>query len=282
MKLFSEKNNKKEDHAFVSIISSDDYLPGLLVLYKSLIATDTKYTFLALLTEDITPKTISIIKKNYIPYKIVTTKINNPTNIDKNHRWYSTYSKLAIFDQIQYKKIVYLDTDMLLLRNIDELFEYTHMSATNAGSMLPRKKDRRHLNLNSGLIVIEPSHSLFNDMMSKVGKIENLESGGGHRPIHGSDQDFINAYFPQWPDQEDLHLDHKYNIFHYHLDEYSKLFGYTIEDGPKPISIIHYASYLKPWNIKSEEMDKMAIDPDKHLELKAIRMWIDRFNNIKP
>ncbi|MFA6295134.1 MAG: glycosyltransferase [Candidatus Paceibacterota bacterium] len=272
----------KENYSFVSIITTDDYLPGLLVLYRSLIATNTRYSFLVLLTEDISTDTISILERQHIPYKIVKTKINNPTDIDHGHRWFPTYSKLNVFDQTQYNKIVYLDADMLILRNIDELFKYSHMSATNAGSMLPKKQDRRHLNLNSGLIVIQPSQLLFNDMISKIGKIEGLESGGGDRPIHGSDQDFINAYFPEWPDRKELHLDHKYNIFHYHLDEYNKLFGYTIEDGPKPISIVHYASYLKPWNIKSDEINKMVNNQDKHLELRAIQLWIDRFNNINP
>lgn len=266
----------------MSILATNDYLPGLLVLHYSLKHVKSKYPFHVLLTPNISKKTVDILNKNSIIYSTLSQKIDNPTNIDIRHRWFPTYSKLAVFDQVQYKKIVYLDADMLILRNIDELFECAHMSATNAGSMLPRKKDRRYLNLNSGIIVIEPSHLIFNDMMNKVGKIEDLESRGTERPIHGSDQDFINAYFPEWPNQEELHLDHKYNIFHYHLDEYNKFFGYTIEDGSKPISIIHYASYLKPWNIKNDELDKMANDPDKRLELKAIQLWIEQFNNIKP
>lgn len=270
----------KIDRVFISILTTDDYLPGLLVLNSSLKSVGSRYPLHVLLTPDISKNTVDILSKNLIVYSTISQKIDNPTNIDIRHRWFPTYSKLTIFGQAQYEKIVYVDADMLILRNIDELFECAHMSATNAGSMLPRKKDRRYLN--SGLIVIEPSHLIFNDMMSKVGKIENLESGGGERPIHGSDQDFINAYFPEWPNQEELHLDHKYNIFHYHLDEYNKFFGYTIEDSPKPISIIHYASYLKPWNIKNDELDKMANDPDKRLELKAIQLWIEQFNNIKP
>lgn len=267
---------------FISILTTDDYLPGLLVLHYSLKHVRSKYPLHVLLTPNISKKTVDILSKNSIIFSTLSQKIDNPTNVDVHHRWFPTYSKLTIFDQTQYEKIVYLDADMLVLRNIDELFECAHMSATNAGSMLPRKKDQRHLNLNSGLIVVEPSHLIFNDMMRKVGKIENLESGDGDKPVCGSDQDFINAYFPEWPNQKELHLDHKYNIFHYHLDEYNKLFGYTIEDGPKPISIIHYASYLKPWNMKSDELEKIASNSDKHLELKSIQLWIKQFNNIKP
>lgn len=266
------------NYSFVSIITSDDYLPGLLVLFSSLMKTKSRYPFLALLTPSISSDTISIINKHSIPYKILTDKISNPTDINKEHRWFSTYSKIHVFNQIQYSKIVYLDADMLILKNIDELFRYPHLSATNAGSMLPRKASWTYIN--SGLFVVEPSRSLFLDMMSKVGKIEKVKSGGTiERPKNGSDQDFINAYYPNWPKMKELHLDHKYNIFHYYIDEYNALFGYSLDpNSSKPISVIHFASYLKPWNISGEEMSRLENDPNKKLELEAIRLWIDNFN----
>lgn len=272
-------SNKKENYAFVSIITSDDYLPGLLVLHKSLVEANAQYPFLVLITEDISVNTISTLDKSCIPCKTVKTKINNPTNVDQSHRWFPTYSKLNVFDQTQYDKIVYLDADMLILRNIDELFKYPHMSAVIAGGMLPGKSARRHLN--SGIFVFEPSHELFEDMVGKIGKIEKLEPGGSiNKPRHGSDQDFLNAYYPDWPNQKERQLDHKYNIIHYLLDEYNKSFGYSIENGPRPISIIHYASYLKPWNISEKTKDELESDSKKTLELRAIQLWQDVYKNI--
>ena len=272
-------SNKKESYAFVSIITSDDYLRGLLVLHRSLIDTNTQYPFLTLITEDISVDTVSVLDKHHIPYKVIKTKINNPTDVDQSHRWFPTYSKLNIFDQTQYDKVVYLDADMLILRNIDELFKFPHMSAVIAGGMLPGKSTRKHLN--SGMFVLEPSHELFEDMMSKVGKIEKLESGGSiDKPRRGSDQDFLNAYYLDWPNQKELQLDHKYNIIHYLLDEYNESFGYSIENGPKPISILHYASYLKPWDINEKIKEELRNDPKKILELKAIQLWQDLYNSL--
>lgn len=243
-------------------------------------ATNTIYPFLVLLTPDISTKTISDLEKQHIPYKIVNRKINNPTDVDRDHRWFPTYSKLHVFNQNQYDRVVYLDVDMLILRNIDELFEHKHMSATNAGGMLPKKSSWTHIN--SGLFVLEPSHKLFEDMVSKVGKIEKIESGGTiDKPKYGSDQDFLNAYYPDWPNIDDLHLDHKYNIFHYYFDEYNKLFGYTIEDGVKPVSVIHYSSYLKPWNMDENELYELSTDPAKKLESEAVRLWLDVYKEIK-
>lgn len=278
MKIFT--GNVKEKCAFVSVMSTDDYLPGLLVLHESLISTNTKYPFLVLLTKNISPKVVSIIESQCISYKVIDKEINNPTDVERNHRWFPTYSKLNVFDQTQYEKIVYLDVDIIILRNIDELFEHKHMSATNAGGMLPRKSSWVHLN--SGVFILEPSRVLFEDMINKVGKIEKLKSMGTfERPQYGSDQDFLNAYYPNWPQQSDLHLDHKYNIFHYYLDEYNEIFGYTIEDSVKPISILHYASYLKPWNMTKSEQDELFSDPKRKLESEAVKIWLDAYSRIK-
>lgn len=269
----------KNNYSFISILSTNDYLDGLLVLFFSYKKTDSKYPFLVLLTPNISKKTILVLKKFNISYEILSEEIHNPTDVSKKHRWFKTYSKLSIFNQTKYSKVVYLDVDMLILKNIDELFLCPHMSAANAGGMLPRKKSWTHLN--SGLMVIKPSSRTFKDMIIKIGKIENIESGGTKlTPKSGSDQDFINSYYPKWWQKKNLHLDHKYNMIHYYIDEYSKLFGYNLNSKNRPISIIHYASYLKPWNITKIELKKIEKDPNKKIELQSIKMWVDEFKKI--
>jgi|SRR3989339_703049 len=269
----------KSKYSYISILSTDNYLKGLLVLFFSYKKTKSKYPFLVLLTPNISKKTILVLKRFNVPYEILSEDINNPTDVDKKHRWFKTYSKLSVFNQTKYSKIVYLDADMLILRNIDGLFKYDHMSATNAGGMLPRKKSWTHLN--SGLMVIEPSSKTFKDMISKIGKIETLESGGTlFTPKSGSDQDFLNSYYSKWKQNKKLHLDHKYNMIHYYLDEYHKLFGYSFKSKKKAIYIIHYASYLKPWNITKNEMKTIEKNPNREIELQSIKMWLKESKKI--
>jgi glycogenin glucosyltransferase len=256
---------------FMSVLTTDDYLPGLLVLNKSLQSVRSAYPLHALITSKVSNRTKRALEKVGIGYSVIG-EIHNPTDVNRQHRWFPTYSKLAIFGQVQYQKIVYLDVDMLVLRNIDNLFSCPHMAATNAGGMLPRKSLWTHLN--SGLFILEPAQALFEDMVSKIGKIEKLESGGdAGRPAYGSDQDFLNAYYPDWPQQAHLHLDHAYNIFHYYADEYHELLGYTLEEGPKAIKVLHYASYLKPWAMGGGYLAELGKDLNKSLELKAIELW---------
>lgn len=268
-----------ENFSYISIITNDDYIPGVLVLHRTLLETKPKYPFLLLITQKVTKEGIQKLEKNNINYKIIKEEVHNPTDVNMNHRWFHTYSKLHVFNQTEFEKIVYLDADMFILRNIDELFSHPHMSGTNAGSMIPEKSHWSHLN--TGLMVIEPSEELFKYMYKKVGKIENLQSQGTEeKPKYGSDQDFLNAYFPNWNNESRLHLDHKFNIFHYHLDKYNKLFGYTIENSEKPIHIIHYASFMKPWDVDSETQEKINNDPKQSLEIYSIKLWQDKYREI--
>lgn len=268
-----------QNYSYVSIISTDDYLCGLLVLHSSLMKTGARFPFLALLTKNISEKTIKTLQKYSIPYKLIPENIFHPTDTSREHRWFSTYSKLHIFNQTEFTKIVFLDADMLILRNIDELFDRPHMSAVNAGGMIPRKASWTRLN--SGLMVIEPSSKLFKDMVTKIGKIEVLESNDINKKYHlWSDQDFLNAYYPDWPRKQKLHLDHKYNLLHYYSDEYWRLFGYSLTKDKHPVSVIHYASHLKPWNITTKQIIELQ-NNKKIMEVEAIKLWQLEYNSLK-
>lgn len=220
------------------MLSTDSYLDGIMVLYHSLMRTGTDYPFLLLISDSVSEESRKVLSNCGIEYKLMQCTIENPTAIAKDDHWAFTYSKLDIFSQTQYDKIVFLDADMLIVKNIDELFDKPHMSAVNAGGMLPEY--RHWTGLNSGLMVIEPSCELYRDMLGKVGKIENVEKGG--------DQDFLQAYYPDWDGCQELHLDHGYNMFHCHLDRYRQ-FGYAIKGGRRPVKVIHYIGSEKPWNL---------------------------------
>jgi glycogenin glucosyltransferase len=195
---------------------------------------------------------------------------------------------LNIFGLNQFEKLVYLDADMLILNNIDELFEKPHMSAVNSGGMLPNLLS--WTKLNSGLMVVEPSTELFDDMLSKIGTIEGITSVG--------DQDFLHAYYFNWPNQKELHLDHGYNMFQIHLNEYNQLFGYDFNHAQKPIKIIHYIGETKPWHLYKAGYEKKplyrtlkdfirrftrffkALDDTYRMILKANELWFKHYRDL--
>lgn len=263
--------------SYVSILTTNDYLDGLLVLYHSLRATGTQYGFVVLITPDISLSTRAVLTAHSISY-IAVDNVVNPTDIPTTHRWFATYSKLYVFGLAEYDKVVYLDADMLLLENIDHLFLLPHMSATNAGGQLPERAHWSHMN--SGLFVAAPSRALLHDMLARIGTIECLTAGGTIlKPLRGSDQDFVNAYYSDWRQRAELHLDHKYNMLHYCLDGYNANFGYTLTPGPKHVATVHFASYRKPWHLASSERAKLRCGLRPTLEQQALSLWSDTYDN---
>ena len=71
-----------------------------------------------------------------------------------------TFSKLNIWTLTSYSKIVYLDSDILVLKNIDDLFEREELSA-GSEDLWPDV-------FNSGVLVIEPSQTTFERLIERA------------------------------------------------------------------------------------------------------------------
>ncbi|KAJ0014426.1 hypothetical protein Pint_19887 [Pistacia integerrima] len=96
---------------------------------------------------------------------------------DSYNEW--NYSKLRVWQLIEYEKVIFIDADLLVLRNIDKFFSYPQLSAAgNDGSLF-----------NSGIMVIEPSLCMFEKLMVKSFKVASY---------NGGDQGFLNEIFTWW------------------------------------------------------------------------------------
>lgn len=263
------------NNSYISILTTDNYVFGALVLWKSLMDTQPKYPFHLLITPNLSKETMDLLEITKIKL-IKINPIKNPILNDPSDRRYYNYSKLNMWSLTQFDKIVYLDADMIILHNIDELFEKKNMSSTNSGGWLPDKNNWKEMN--SGMIVLEPSATLFEHMKSKVGLIEK-EVGKG-------DQAFLHQYYHDWHEKTDLHLPHIYNIFDIHLKGYKKNFGYYLDTNiqfnnknydDKRVKIVHFIGQKKPWNIVDEIKARIEIDE----EWEAKKLWVKIFKDVK-
>lgn len=227
---------------YITMLSTDDYLPGVLVLDFCLKIVQSKYPLVVAINESISKETIEILKKNDIDYinieSVPKPKIENQYGLYAY--WLNTFDKIALFNLIQYEKLVYVDSDMLVLKNIDELFDKPKMSAVRAGQL--KNPDWR--GLNSGLVVIEPNKADYK------GLVDTIVNYNGDKEI--GDQDIMAMYFDKWADQNELHLPEEYNIFYCYAEEYLKEpFNLKREN----YKIIHFIGKKKPWHIAPREVD---------------------------
>ncbi|KAK8542957.1 hypothetical protein V6N12_015532 [Hibiscus sabdariffa] len=105
--------------------------------------------------------------------------LSNPNHV-RPKRFWGVYTKLKIFNMTNYEKVVYLDADTIVVKNIEDIFKCEKFCAN-------LKHSER---LNSGVLVVEPSEAVFNDMMSKVNILPSYTGG---------DQGFLNSYFSNFP-----------------------------------------------------------------------------------
>lgn len=238
--------------SFITYLSSDDYFIGVLALHESYLDMESEYGFYCMVTSDISNYIIDEFKKRKIGI-IRTNKMPLPNNlISYNNKHCSGtitllenyFNKLTIFGLSQFEKIVYMDADMIMIENIDNLFDLPHMSA------VPDHKENDKWLLNSALMIIEPSVELFKDMYRKLSKFTEEEFYSGANNHHHClwDQDYINMYFNEWDSMESQKLSVAYNSFTSAFSHY----GINKLD----VKVPHFVR-KKPWLMTSDELYKV-------------------------
>lgn len=147
----------------------------------------------------------------------------------------TTYTKLHLWALEEYKRLIYLDADAIVLRNIDELKEAPSFAAAPC-MWIPNT-------FNSGVMVLEPSRPVFEDMVSKIATT----------PSHdGGDQGFLNCYYPDWfsgPPERRLSPAYNYQQWTYVYKQAWK----TMEP---QLKILHFTDN-KPWKLRRPWMRKL-------------------------
>ncbi|XP_007030850.2 PREDICTED: putative UDP-glucuronate:xylan alpha-glucuronosyltransferase 4 [Theobroma cacao] len=231
----SEDKVKKQEYsvfhqkeAYVTILhSSEAYVCGAIALAQSIILSNsTRDPFFNLLSnstrdllllhdENISPKSLTGLRAAGWKTRQIE-RIRSPfAKKGSYNEW--NYSKLRIWLLTWYDKVIFIDADILVLKNMDGLFVYPPLSAAgNYDKTL----------FNSGIMVVEPSLCMFEDLMMKSFEV------GSH---NGGDQGFLNEVFTWWH-----RLPSKVNFLKIFQRNGSR------QNIPDDLSAIHYLG-LKPW-----------------------------------
>lgn len=236
-----------ENYAYVTIINTTKYIDGVICLERSLREVKSRYPFYAVITGSDRKKIKYELNKYSINTVEIERKISIPEcvlkrNISGGHEnWNYSFDKLFVYDLIQFDKVIFLDADLYILKNLDHLFKKEHMTAATSGKYYPGKES--WTKLNSGLMVIKPEKDLLNKVITKINKLENITGYVG-------DQEIIWDYYDKWETKNNLHLGENYNVFFEHLEYYIKNLNYTLYgtrgECDKEIYVVHFVN-PKPW-----------------------------------
>lgn len=259
-----------EKYTYATFITGDgSYFPGVVALKKSLDKVHSKYPLTVFVPDSIDKITknkilklgISVIEINPVTIPKEITNLNKQSSFV---HWNESFLKIKIFSQTAYKKIVLLDSDMLVVKNVDHLFESPNLSAVIAG----KQSNPNYQNLNSGLIVIEPksylADKIYDSFNCIVNNINNYKAIG--------DQDLLHLAFPDWKRRNELHLPEGYNLLsdcvarYLHQRKGGKRIFFT-----KDIYIVHFACNPKPWNYTFKAWKKTLLRALRYKNIAEIK-----------
>ncbi|KAF2306976.1 hypothetical protein GH714_022974 [Hevea brasiliensis] len=170
--------SQRTEQAYVTLLYGDEFLLGVRVLGKSIRDTGSNKDMVVLVSDGVSDYAMKLLEADgWIVEKI--SLLANPNQV-RPKRFWGVYTKLKIFNMTSYKKVVYLDADTIVIKSIEDLFK--------CGKFCANLKHSERLN--SGVMVVEPSQSVFNDMMTKVNTLHSYTGG---------DQGFLNSYYSDFP-----------------------------------------------------------------------------------
>lgn len=243
-----------ERRAYVTLLSDDSYLQGVITLHFSLMQTYPAYDFLVLINTQVSEHTRSVLTHCKIAYKTCPSlAYTEQSNTHMNTAGWpaqlnNTADKLSVFTLSEYDKMVYIDADMLVLKNIDFLFNYPHGSAAiDVGIIFtpntqPGHSDEHYQYIqgfNSGLFVFQPNSKDHQKCLELM------------QCTMGFDQEILRALWHDWKQSSQRHLPPTCNVFAAHLTEYIRqgIFGFT------DVHILHFTYQPKPWQKTNYQID---------------------------
>lgn len=238
--------------AYVTLVTNADYAMGALALLRSLSLTGTQADLVVMHTGGVSPpdlKPLSALRARLVEAELLPTsdafnarharaKIHSNAPFTKGrkpdfHTPLDNFAKLRLWQMTQYEKVVFLDADAIVLRNIDRLFDYPEFSA--APNVYESLADFHRLN--SGVFVARPSQETFDAMLAK------LDAPEAFWPR--TDQTFLQSFFPDWHG-----LPVFFNMLQYVWFNLPQLWRW------QSVSVIHF-QYEKPWETDHPKAERL-------------------------
>ncbi|KAK4514261.1 uncharacterized protein ATC70_001852 [Mucor velutinosus] len=214
--------------AYVTLVATDSYAAGALVLAHRLRDLGSSKEIVCLVTPTISSQVQKILSNICTLVQVDTLRSSDHKNLQLLGRpeLDITFTKIQLWKLTQYKKIVFLDADTYPIQNIDQLFERPSFSAAPDAGWPDC--------FNSGVFVAEPSDAVYNGLCQLANDKGSFDGG---------DQGLLNSFFSTWPTSPEHRLPFTFNTTP------TSQYGYAPAQNEfgQNISIVHFIGENKPW-----------------------------------
>ena len=235
-------------YAYMSLFSHNEYIYPLLALMCSWKQTQPKYPYYLLVTDNISEENKEIVQSigyhiievdEWLPqsYKMMCAQVPSERKdfwgwhgaSEEDKGWRHTFTKFKAFSLTQFDKILLLDCDILILQNMDELFNYPSISSVSWWDG----------NFCSGCLLFEPNQKLWQQLEKFSNEYERTNQGFPY-----DDYMVLKDFFAKDVLNTRGHLFKKTDFFNlFDFKDHRSESAYQIQN----IRCIHMTGQIKPW-----------------------------------
>ncbi|CAI5489812.1 unnamed protein product [Closterium sp. Naga37s-1] len=213
-----------EKQAWATVLhSSDKYICGALALARSLRRVGTRHEMVAFVSKEVSQRAQRSLA--LAGWKVVAVgRMRSSFKASSNYCKYN-HSKLRLWQMAQYSKLIFLDTDMLVLRNLDHLFAMPELTAVS----------NNQFQFNGGLLVVDPSPCTFAMLKDALALFETYND---------CEQGLLNELYPWWH-----RLPQSTNFLKFAWSSDPEVLAHrraTLSAQPPVVDMVHYLG-AKPW-----------------------------------
>lgn len=276
----------KRDKAWITCITRDSYLAGALTLSKSLENVKSEYPLILLHTDAVSQQTLESLARQ----PNVELRLIQPYKIKSKYatsyafeRFQEAWNKMRCWQVADVSVLCWLDADMLVVQNMDEIFDLLPMDRELAAcpsctcnvtkiasypaawtpencilnQCKPKPGHQKNLYFNAGLLLFRPSLSTLTSFEAFIDKEARVETWTF------AEQDGLNEYYAgQW-----VPLPYGYNALKTISLIHPDLWDLA------SIKNIHYI-LEKPWDDPSNEQKAQA----PYMTLNSL--WWETYNQV--
>lgn len=226
----------------IVLAANYEYVEQVLTTIKSVCYHNTNVKFYLINSNFPNEWFIALNKKlEKINCEIINARVEeNQVNSYKTDISYTVFLRYFIPDFVEEDKALYLDCDLVVTKNLDELFsidldDYPLAAVKDLGGL----HYYNEVIFNAGVMLINNKRWKEESITQKLIELTNKY----HNTVSQADQSILNMLFKdKW-----LELDFSYNAITLHTD----FANYNLFDIDYPV-IIHYLTERKPWKPYSQ------------------------------